>query len=193
MEPYWTFLIVMRLLQKLKIMFPGKVLYCQKMIVTANKLLVMQFYPGINLLNGKHNSSLRWGDRLHIMWFTSLLDQRGMQHLVYSNEYIAFKLFIPPPIENIILDNSNAEGKRVFGKKWTNLDDIDFDAYVGLLLLAGIYMSHKESRHEEKWKPIFKATMSLQKFKMISSVIRFDDRDILLMIPALNSGGWWTL
>mgnify|MGYP003623244589 FL=1 len=123
------------------------------------------------------------------MWFTSLLDQRGMQHLVYSNEYIAFKLFIPPPIENIILDNSNAEGKRVFGNKWTNLDDIDLDAYVGLLLLAGVYKSHKESRHEEKGRPIFKATMSLQKFKMISRVIRFDDRDILLMIFALNSGG----
>ena len=116
-----------------------------------------------------------------------------MQHLVYSNDYIAFKLFNPPPIENIILDNSNAEGKRVFGNKWTNLDDIDLDAYVGLLLLAGVYKSHKESRHEEKRRPIFKATMSLQKFKMISRVIRFDDRDILLMLFALNSGGWWTL
>ena len=80
-----------------------------------------------------------------------------MQHLVYSNEYIAFKLFIPPPIENIILDNSNAEGKRVFGNKWTNLDDIDLDAYVGLLLLAGVYKSHKESMARRKRKAYFQS------------------------------------
>lgn len=40
---------------------------------------------------------------------------------------------------------SNIEGFQVYGKKLKNLDNIIFQACCGLLLLAGVYNSHRES------------------------------------------------
>lgn len=51
----------------------------------------------------------------------------------------AFELFIPPSIQSILIDMTNKEGKRVFGDNWKVIDKTDLDAYVGLLLLAGVY------------------------------------------------------
>nr|XP_046255654.1 piggyBac transposable element-derived protein 4-like [Scatophagus argus] len=93
----------------------------------------------------------------------------------------AFQLFISPPIEKIILEMTNLEGKRVFQEKWKPLDQTDLHAYLGILLLAGVYRSRGEATaslwDEEYGRPIFRATMSLEKFHMISRVIRFDNRD----------------
>ena len=93
----------------------------------------------------------------------------------------AFQLFISPPIEKIILEMTNLEGKRVFDVKWKPLDQTDLHAYLGILLLAGVYKSRGEATaslwDEEYGRPIFRATMSLEKFHMISRVIRFDNRD----------------
>ena len=93
----------------------------------------------------------------------------------------AFQLFISPPIERIILEMTNLEGRRVFREKWKPLDQTDLHAYIGVLLLAGVYRSKGEATaslwNEENGRPIFRATMSLETFHMISRVIRFDNRD----------------
>lgn len=54
------------------------------------------------------------------------------------------------------------------------------EAFIGLLLLSGVYKSRNEST-ESLWdattgRSIFRATMSLEKFKLISKVLRFDDK-----------------
>lgn len=93
----------------------------------------------------------------------------------------AFQLFISPPIEKIILEMTNLEGRRVFQEKWKPLDQTDLHAYIGILVLAGVYRSKGEATaslwDEEYGRPIFRATMSLETFHMISRVIRFDNRD----------------
>lgn len=53
-------------------------------------------------------------------------------------------------------------------------------AYFGLLLYAGLFRSHGESL-KELWndamgRPIFRATMALERFEVISKFLRFDDR-----------------
>ena len=69
----------------------------------------------------------------------------------------------------------------MFQEKWKPLDQTDLHAYIGVLLLAGVYRSKGEATaslwNEENGRPIFRATMSLETFHMISRVIRFDNRD----------------
>ncbi|XP_029699299.1 uncharacterized protein [Takifugu rubripes] len=92
-----------------------------------------------------------------------------------------FQLFISPPIEKIILEMTNLEGRRVFQEKWKPLDQTDLHAYIGILVLAGMYRSKGEATSslwdEEYGRPIFRAIMSLETFHMISRVIRFDNRE----------------
>ncbi|KAL4007576.1 hypothetical protein ACER0C_001428 [Sarotherodon galilaeus] len=83
--------------------------------------------------------------------------------------------------ERIILDMTNLEGRRVFQEKWKPLDQTDLHAYIGILILAGVYRSKGEATaslwNEENGRPIFRATMSLETFLKISCVIRFDNRE----------------
>ncbi|KAM4023886.1 LOW QUALITY PROTEIN: uncharacterized protein ACNLHF_024838 [Anomaloglossus baeobatrachus] len=91
-----------------------------------------------------------------------------------------FDLFMPLSIKKVIIAMTNLEGKKVHGNMWNDLHDDDLDAYIGVLLLAGVYKSCNEAT--DLWdastgRNIFRATMSLQKFQMISRVLRFDNRD----------------
>ncbi|KAL3988450.1 calpain-15 [Sarotherodon galilaeus] len=83
--------------------------------------------------------------------------------------------------ERIILDMTNLEGRRVFQEKWKPLDQTDLHAYIGILILAGVYRSKGEATaslwNEENGRPIFRATMSLETFLKITRVIRFDNRE----------------
>ncbi|XP_025767401.1 piggyBac transposable element-derived protein 4-like [Oreochromis niloticus] len=83
--------------------------------------------------------------------------------------------------ERIILDMTNLEGRRVFQEKWKPLDQTDLHAYIGILILAGVYRSKGEATaslwNEENGRPIFRATMSLETFLKISHVIRSDNRE----------------
>ncbi|XP_025760986.1 piggyBac transposable element-derived protein 4-like [Oreochromis niloticus] len=94
---------------------------------------------------------------------------------------VTFQLFISPPIERIILDMTNLEGRRVFQEKWKPLDRTDLHAYIGILILAGVHRSKGEATeslcNEENGRPIFRATMSLETFLKISRVIRFDNHE----------------
>ena len=91
------------------------------------------------------------------------------------------ELHITKHISRTILKMSNKEGARVFGVEWTPIGEDEFHAYMGLLYLAGVYRSNRESV-EELWNPmdgrkIFRAVMSLKRFKAISKILRFDDKE----------------
>lgn len=51
----------------------------------------------------------------------------------------AFLLFFPPPIEKIILKWSNEYALAKFGEEYTPLDSNLLRAYIGVLILAGVY------------------------------------------------------
>lgn len=93
----------------------------------------------------------------------------------------AFYLFLPKAIEESVLNMTNKEGQRVYGKKLRKMDQMDLQAYVGLLVLAGVHRSSKEATaslwNAESGRAIFRATMTLKMFHKISRVIRFDDKD----------------
>lgn len=93
----------------------------------------------------------------------------------------AFELFITPSIEKDILEMTNLEGRRVYGDSWKELDGTHLQAYIGLLILAGVYKSKGEATaslwNADTGRAIFPATMSLKTFQVISRVIRFDDRE----------------
>lgn len=92
----------------------------------------------------------------------------------------SFEAVYHETIEKEIIKMTNIEGRRVFGEDWTNLDKITFQAYIGLLLLAGVFKSCGESTkslwNKETGRNIFRATMSLENFSKISRVIRFDNK-----------------
>lgn len=96
-------------------------------------------------------------------------------------EISSFELFFPPPLVRIILNYTNIEGRRIYDKEWTDIDSTELFAFIGLLLLAGVFRSNNESSESlwdsQKGRPIFAATMSLKTFKKISRVIRFDNRE----------------
>lgn len=82
-----------------------------------------------------------------------------------------FNLFVTEPIENIVISMTNLEGRRVFKDKWKTVDSTDIQAYMGLLILAGVYRSRNEST-DSLWdadtgRAIFRATMSQQTFSRV--------------------------
>jgi len=83
-------------------------------------------------------------------------------------------------LSDIVLKMTNVEGRRVYGDNWENLDAITLEAYIGILLLAGVYRPHGESTKSlwnlETGRPIFSAAVSLKTFCCISRVLRFDDK-----------------
>ncbi|XP_039550046.1 piggyBac transposable element-derived protein 4-like, partial [Pimephales promelas] len=93
----------------------------------------------------------------------------------------AFDLFITPSIEKDVLEMTNLEGKRVYGDDWKDFDVTDLQAYIGLLILAGVYKSKGEATaslwNADTGRAIFPATMSLKTFHVFSRVIRFDDKE----------------
>lgn len=51
----------------------------------------------------------------------------------------AFLLFFPPPVENIILKNSNAYAKVTYKDNAIEIDSNSLHAYIAVLILAGVY------------------------------------------------------
>ncbi|XP_061576912.1 piggyBac transposable element-derived protein 4-like [Cololabis saira] len=93
----------------------------------------------------------------------------------------SFELLIPESILEMIRGWTNLEGRRVLEEQWKDVDLTHLRAYLGVLLLAGVYRSRGEST-ASLWDPetgraIFGATMSLQSFHMFSRVLRFAARE----------------
>ncbi|XP_064881059.1 piggyBac transposable element-derived protein 4-like [Oncorhynchus nerka] len=92
----------------------------------------------------------------------------------------AFHLFVTPAIERIIVEMTNLHGARKYGDGWRPMDATDLRAYLGLLILAGVYRSRGEAAASlwdaESGRTVFRVTMSLKVFHRYSRLLRFDDR-----------------
>ena len=93
-------------------------------------------------------------------------------------------------IDNIVLQ-TNREGKRRTidwiavhpdhqPREWKAVTDVEIRAFIGLCILAGVYKCNHESTHrlwsEDEGRPVFKATMSRNRFTDILKFMRFDDK-----------------
>ena len=105
-----------------------------------------------------------------------------------------FHLFITLTVENIILKMTNWEGRRKYGDEWRGMDETDLRAYIGLLILAGMYRSRGEAASSlwdaESSRAIFRATMPLKLFHTYSRLLRFDDREMRRRRRATTTSGW---
>ncbi|XP_039618136.1 piggyBac transposable element-derived protein 4-like [Polypterus senegalus] len=93
----------------------------------------------------------------------------------------AFLLFFPASIEKIVIEMSNLEGIQRYGERWREIDESELRAYLGLLVLAGVYRSQGEAAsrlwHPETGRPVFCATMPLKRFCALSAILQFDNRE----------------
>lgn len=107
----------------------------------------------------------------------------------------AFKLFITPDIVQLILTETNREADRKLTSKhekrlqndpnatresWKPLTEVEFWAFLGLVIHAGVQKQAdvpiRELFLDGRADPIYKATMSVNRFEEIKSFMRFDDR-----------------
>ncbi|XP_028820478.1 piggyBac transposable element-derived protein 4-like [Denticeps clupeoides] len=110
-----------------------------------------------------------------------MLLKPGPTHYAVSRVYElsdSFDLFITEEIFAIITNCTNLYGRRK-DPQWQDLDGTTIRAYIGLLLLAGVYRSRGEAIRSlwdaEMGRHIFRATMPSKQFQLISSMLRFDD------------------
>ncbi len=91
----------------------------------------------------------------------------------------SFELFMTDEIMKLILHYTNLQGRRAI-KEWKDISETELRAYIGLLILAGVYRSRNESTSslwdEQNGRTIFQATMSHKKFCLIGRVMRFDNK-----------------
>ncbi|XP_071750246.1 uncharacterized protein [Lepeophtheirus salmonis] len=92
----------------------------------------------------------------------------------------SFELFLSDSIQKMILDMTNLEGGRVFGNEWSVIGKLELKAYFRIHTLVGVYRSKGETTKSlwdsETGRTIFRAVMPLKNFKILSRVLRFDDR-----------------
>nr|XP_033504757.1 piggyBac transposable element-derived protein 4-like [Epinephelus lanceolatus] len=96
-----------------------------------------------------------------------------------SNIESTFDLFFTEDMIELLVDMTNLQGRRAL-KSWTDVDAVDLRAYIGLLILAGVYRSKGESTRclwdDRSGRAVFRATMSLQRFHEISRALCFDNK-----------------
>lgn len=98
----------------------------------------------------------------------------------------AFRLFLDPEILFQVMNETNRKAKDVLSKtgeeqEWKELDQIELDAFLGLLIFAGVTRSGREPVNA-LWKfqagmsrSFFYSVMSRNRFKTLLRFIRFDD------------------
>lgn len=96
-----------------------------------------------------------------------------------SSPETVFDLFFPDDILQLILHFTNLQGRRSVNG-WRDVSEEELRAYLGLLILAGLFRSQHESTKSlwdnETGRAIFAATMSQKRFSQINLTMRFDDR-----------------
>lgn len=96
-----------------------------------------------------------------------------------SDPQSSFSLFVTDEIMLHIASMTNLQGRRTIAD-WRDVDTDELRAYVGLLILAGVYHSKNESTlslwSEKSGRMVFRATMSQKRFHQISRALRFDDK-----------------
>ena len=110
-------------------------------------------------------------------------DKQGLTKFSKSITTIksSLDLFIDNEITNIIIKWTNEKGKELFNENWIEVDDIEMNAFFGILFASGLLHLQKRSL-AQLWAqnsafsiPIFSATFSRERFKKIFKCIRFDD------------------
>lgn len=101
-----------------------------------------------------------------------------------------FKLFLPHSIEKIIMESTNLEVRRRFGDQWVEMDSTEFNAYIDLLILIGLYKSKGEvvanlwdfntGRH------IMSSTMDLERFRALCQFALPNTKQKLQRAPKTN-------
>ena len=103
------------------------------------------------------------------------------RHAVAHAQGIAstFYMFITQAIEKIIFEMTNLESFRKYGDNRKMMDEIDLHAYIGLLILVGVYRSRGEATcslwDAESGRVIFRTTIPLKVFHTFSRMPRFDN------------------
>ncbi|XP_034089798.1 piggyBac transposable element-derived protein 3-like isoform X2 [Gymnodraco acuticeps] len=96
-----------------------------------------------------------------------------------SDPASSFALLLTDDILQHIVSMTNLHGRRSIAE-WRDMDTEELQAYVGLLILVGVYRSKNESTlslwSEKLGRSIFRATMSHKRFHQISRTLRFDDK-----------------
>nr|XP_061840556.1 piggyBac transposable element-derived protein 4-like [Nerophis lumbriciformis] len=91
----------------------------------------------------------------------------------------AFFLYFTEDMVHLILSCTNLQGRRAI-PGWKDVSEVDLRAYLGLLILSGVFRSHHESTKslwgKESGRALFAATMSEKRFCQINKVLCFDDR-----------------
>ncbi|KRY39494.1 PiggyBac transposable element-derived protein 4 [Trichinella spiralis] len=95
----------------------------------------------------------------------------------------------------IVLQMTNSEGKRLHKDTWKEIEETEFHAYIGLLILAGVYKSHGEATkslwNTENGRPVFPSVMPVNYFK---PAIRDVWDDWVARLPMMyNSGAYVTV
>lgn len=108
----------------------------------------------------------------------------------------SFKLFFDFNMCSIIIRETNRKANEIIAAKtsqivWDPLTEEELDAYLGILITAGAHYLNNEDL-SELWKqdslPLFRASMSLLRFKTISRFIRFDNsQSRTLLLPTDNT------
>jgi len=83
----------------------------------------------------------------------------------------------------------------LYGDSWNDVNWTEFEAFIGLILLAGVYRSRNQALTNlwdaETGCLIFQAVISLQEFTILSRIIRFDNksrstRDLKYKLAAIH-------
>lgn len=101
----------------------------------------------------------------------------------------AFTLFLTAEMKDLVVMHTNQKAEEYYhkwnvehddNKVWNKLEPVELDAFIGLLLYAGVLLSRRESVNE-LWKmedcgrAVFRATSGIVRFKAIMQFLRFDD------------------
>lgn len=112
----------------------------------------------------------------------------GPSPCLIADPLAIFKSFIDENMVHIIIRETNRKGAEITNKwnkshllqqkKWTPVTLKEFYAYLGVLLYSGCYQSNTEPT-KELWSsthnPLYKATMSHNRFITITKFLRFDN------------------
>lgn len=99
-----------------------------------------------------------------------------------------FNKIFSTEIKDIIIRETNRKGRQIIAqwndsnpnkvKEWVPLTDAEFNAYLGILICAGVYKSSDEETCD-LWKsnanPLYRASLSRSRFKEINRCLRFDN------------------
>lgn len=91
----------------------------------------------------------------------------------------SFKLFFRRNLVEKVRNWTNIEGLLVYKANWITISQAEFEKFLGIVILIGVYKSNSENVSQlwskEDGRPIFNKLMSRNRYQQILRVLRFDD------------------